>query len=88
MALTAEQLKKLRRHPARNGNRVKAARELAQLTQVQLAEAVGISQPSLSDMERQRYDGVTVDTAGRLAAFFGCLIEDLWPAATAAGRVA
>lgn len=81
MALTFEQLKRLRRNSSKSsGNRIRAARELCGLTQVQLAEAIGITQGSLSDLERQRYGGITVDTARRFSGFFGCSIEDLFPA--------
>jgi DNA-binding XRE family transcriptional regulator len=80
MALTSEQLKRLRQAPAEDGrNRVRMARELAKMTQVQLAAALGVTQSSLSDLERQRYGGTTVDTARKFAEFFGCHIEDLFP---------
>jgi DNA-binding XRE family transcriptional regulator len=61
-------------------NRVRAARQLLGLTQSDLSVAVGITQSSLSDLERQRYGGTTVDTARKFADLFGCSIEDLFPA--------
>jgi DNA-binding XRE family transcriptional regulator len=77
MTLTPEQLKKLRRSPGQN--RIKVARELMGLTQIELAPKVGVSQSALSDLERRRYSGTSVDTARRFAEIFGCLIEDLFP---------
>jgi DNA-binding XRE family transcriptional regulator len=81
MALTHHQVKRLRRMGEGQPNRLKAARELAGLTQVQLAEALGLTQSALSDIERRRYSGgTTVETARKFAEFFGCLIEDIFPA--------
>lgn len=78
MSLSAAQLKRLR--ATRNVNRVRVARELIGLTQVQLAGEVGLTQSALSDLERRRYDATTVETARKFANFFGCSIEDLFPA--------
>jgi transcriptional regulator with XRE-family HTH domain len=61
-------------------NRLKAARELAGLTQQELAGALSMTQSTLSDIERQRWGATTVDTAYRFAVFFGCEIKDLFPA--------
>lgn len=81
MPLTPEQLRKLRRAPAERGrNRLKVARELAGLTQVQLSDMLGLTQSSLSDLERQRFGTTTIDTGKKFSEFFGCALEDLWPA--------
>lgn len=79
MALTPEQVRKLRRTP-HNGNRLKAARDFAGLTQVELCKVLGFTQSAYSDLERQRYSATTVPTARRFAEFYGCSIEDLFPA--------
>ena len=79
MAFTPSQLRQLRRADA-NGNRVRAARHLSGLTQVQLSRALGCTQSWLSDIERQRWASTDVETARRLSQFFGCTIEDLFPA--------
>lgn len=79
MALTAAQLRRLKGTTA-NGNRVREARKLAGLTQQQLADELGFTQTGLSDLERQRYGSTTVETARKFAEFFGCAIEDLFPA--------
>jgi transcriptional regulator with XRE-family HTH domain len=78
MALTPEQLKRLRRDRA--ANRLRRARELSGLTQVQLSAQTGLTQSVISDLERKRYAGTSVETAQKLAATFGCAIEDLFPA--------
>lgn len=50
------------------------------MTQVAVADACGFSQPYLSDIVRGRYETITVENARKLAEFFGCTIEDLFPA--------
>jgi DNA-binding XRE family transcriptional regulator len=80
MTLTKEQIAELRQHQVGVGvNRVQIARRLAGLTQVALAEQLGMTQSSLSDLERSRYSDTTVSTAARIAHHFGCSIEDLFP---------
>lgn len=64
---------------ATTGNRVAVARQMLKLTQVQLAAALGISQSSLSDVERARYGSTTVETAQRFSLFFECSTDDLFP---------
>lgn len=81
MALTNSQLKELRRaHPNAAGNRLSIAMDLAGLKQADLADAVELTQPYVSDVVRGRYATITLDNARRFAAFFGCSIEDLFPA--------
>jgi DNA-binding XRE family transcriptional regulator len=78
MALTPAQLKKLRKSDG--GNRIRAARQLVGLTQEQLAPLVGLTQAGLSDLERRRYGDTNLSTAQKFSEFFGCAIEDLFPA--------
>jgi DNA-binding XRE family transcriptional regulator len=78
MALTPSQLKKLRK--AEGGNRIRIARQLMGLTQQQLAPLVDMTQAGLSDLERRRYGDTNLSTAQKFADFFGCAIEDLFPA--------
>jgi transcriptional regulator with XRE-family HTH domain len=85
MPLTAEQLIELRKRETPFGNRLADARQLLGMTQVQLATAIGISQSSLSDLERSRYGTTTVETASKFSMFFGCAIEDLFPSREEAG---
>lgn len=82
MTLTAAQLKFLRGTEAIGGTKLKAARRLAGLTQVQMAESLGVHQSALSEWERGRFEP-TLGTARKFAEFFGCAIEDLFPSASA-----
>ena len=74
--LTEQQLAILRVEP---GNRVAKAISLAGVRQMVVAEALGLSQPYVSDVVRQRYRTITVDNARKFADYFGCYIEDLFP---------
>lgn len=75
--LTLKQLAILRRAPAATGNRLREARQLAGKTQVEVAAAIGITQGALSDIERR--PNVMLATAQRLARYYGCTVEDLFP---------
>jgi transcriptional regulator with XRE-family HTH domain len=77
MRLTSAQLATLRRVP---GSRIRAAREMLRLTQVELCQLMDLPQSSLSALERNHYQHTTVARARRFAEFFGCPIEDLFPA--------
>lgn len=84
MALTSSQLRKLRAAPVGpSGNRVGVAMDLLEMNQAQLAVAVACSQPYVSDVFRGRYPTLTVENAHKFADFFGCAIEDLFPARAA-----
>ena len=65
--------------PVPGTNRVAKAISLAGVTQVSVAKALGIPQPYVSDVARQRYRTITVAKARQFADYFGCLIEDLFP---------
>lgn len=81
MTLTAKQLRDLRTAAIDpTGNRVSAAMDALELTQAALAEAVGLTQPYISDVCRGRHSTITVENARKFAEFFGCSIEDLFPA--------
>lgn len=79
MTLTTRQLKELRQ-TATDGNRVAKAIELAGVTQAALAAAIDENQPYISDVARNRYQTITVAKAHKFAEFFGCSIDDLFPA--------
>jgi putative transcriptional regulator len=78
-ALTSEQLHDLRRSNPEEKNRIRVAREILDLTQQELADAIGVTQSAISDLERRRWGGTTVETARKLADAFGCSIDDLFP---------
>lgn len=79
--LTTEQLEAMRAVPCgAMPNKLRIALALAQLQQSEVAEQTGIGVPHLSTLVTGKYSNVTVETARKLAAFFGCAIEDLFPA--------
>lgn len=81
MALTSKQLKQLRETPVGPvGNRVQRAIDLAEETQTSVARAIELSYTYVSDTARGRYHTISVDNAHKFAEFFGCTIEDLFPA--------
>lgn len=79
MKLTVKQLRELRAHPA-HGNRVGLALAMTQTTQLEMAATTGLMQPYISDVARNRYQTITVEKARIFADYFGCAIEDLFPA--------
>lgn len=81
MKLTRDQLKQLRATPTAPGaNRVGKAIELAGVTQLEVTAATGLPQPYVSDVARNRYQTITVENAHKFSDYFGCPIEDLFPA--------
>lgn len=84
--LTPDQLTALKAVPVNEAmpNRVKVAAALAGVEQQAIVEATGFTQPYVSDVFRGRYERITVDNARPFAKFFGCDIDDLFPARDAA----
>lgn len=79
--LTAGKLKELRqRKIGASGNRLSDAIELSGQTSTAVAAATGFTLTYISDVSRGRWDTITVDNARKFATFFGCRIEDLFPA--------
>ncbi|ELZ57377.1 MULTISPECIES: helix-turn-helix transcriptional regulator [unclassified Haloferax] len=58
-------------------NRVRTRREAADLSQGELAEAVGVTRQTINAIERERYDP-SLELAFKLAAYFDCRVEDLF----------
>lgn len=54
--------------------------ELAKVTQVQLAEATGLTQSYISRIKNGRYEDLSGDTMRALADYFCCTLDDLFPA--------
>lgn len=77
--LTKSQIKRLRHLDVATGNRVGAAMEMLDLTQLAVAAGTGFGQPYISAVVRGANDTITVQNAARFAHFFGCAIEDLFP---------
>lgn len=57
------------------GEKLKAARQRAGMTQAQLAEAIGVKQKDVSRWEAGREPGVL--TVKKMAQALGCSMEDL-----------
>jgi plasmid maintenance system antidote protein VapI len=72
------------------GERLKRLRELAGLSQGELARRAGVNRPIISDLESNKRQNITVDTAKRLARTLGVSLDllvgmdedELCPAAT------
>lgn len=80
-ALNSKRLRELRDEPIAEGsNRVARAIELAGVTQLEVAAGTELPQPYVSDVARNRYRTITVENAHKFADYFGCTIEDLFPA--------
>ena len=75
--LTPAQVQLLRDGPREN--RVRRAKELAGTTQTEIARHVGVSQPYVAAIEADDYAKMPLETARKLARFFGCEIEVLFP---------
>ena len=58
-------------------NRIKEYRIHRELTQDELAKAVGVSRQSINSIERERYVP-SLPLAMRFARFFDCPMEDLF----------
>lgn len=69
---------KLLREPA-EPNRLAAAIKLAGKSQREVAEALEINEPHLSNICNGRVENITLPTLRKFADYFGCYIEDLFP---------
>ncbi|AAG19010.1 MULTISPECIES: helix-turn-helix transcriptional regulator [Halobacterium] len=58
-------------------NHVRERRGEADLSQADLAAAVGVTRQTINAIERDRYDP-SIELAFKLADFFDCRIEDLF----------
>lgn len=80
MALTRTQLSDLRAASVPStGNRLALAIQLSGETQTSLGEKIGVPHVYVSDLARGRFPNITLKSAYKFAAFFGCQIEDLFP---------
>ena len=58
-------------------NDVREYRDEADMSQADLAAAVGVTRQTINAIERERYDP-SLELAFQLAAHFGCQIEELF----------
>jgi transcriptional regulator with XRE-family HTH domain len=81
MALSRAQIRTLQESSwPETGNRLAQVMDMLELTQAQVAEATGLTQPYVSDVCRGKHITITVDNAHKFADFFECSIEVLFPA--------
>jgi DNA-binding Xre family transcriptional regulator len=79
--LTTEQVAALRAVPLGGmPNKLRIALALSAAKQTEVSEETGIQIPNLNRLVNGKYGDLNVDTARKLAEFFGCAIEDLFPA--------
>ena len=78
--LTRKQLNSLRVEKKSGPNRLKRAMQLADVTQEQVAAAVGVSQSHISEIANGNYSRLPIDMVQNLAGYFGCSTDDLFPA--------
>ncbi len=81
--LTKEQLDALRRSRVKGRNRIAKAMELAEVTQVEVALAIGLTQSYVSRVRNGHYSDLPGETLHAFAKYFGCAIEDLFPSRAA-----
>lgn len=81
MPLTPEQLSAIRLLPL-NGmpNKVRIARAMLQKTQTDVADGTALKFQQVSDIERGAYRDIPLENTRAIADYFGCQIEDLFPA--------
>ncbi|WP_394739281.1 helix-turn-helix transcriptional regulator [Natronococcus roseus] len=58
-------------------NQVTKRREERELSQGELAKAVGVTRQTINSIERERYDP-SLELAFKLAAYFDCRVDDLF----------
>ena len=78
--LSKAQVEQLRRHRGADRNRLAKAMDLASVTQVQIATGTGFTQSFVSKVQNGQYSDLPGETMRTFASFFGCAIEDLFPA--------
>lgn len=79
--LTPEQVAALKAVPlGEMPNRLRIALALSKAKQAEVAEFTGIATANLSNIVNGKYSALTIETGRKLADYFGCAIEDLFPA--------
>jgi transcriptional regulator with XRE-family HTH domain len=79
--LSPEQIDAMRAVPlGEMPNKLRIAIALAKVKQAEVCEETGLTPSMVSNFVLGKYTTLTIDTARKLAEFFGCQIEDLFPA--------
>lgn len=80
MNFTPSQMRELRQaDSSATGNRLAKAMAMAELTQAELAAALDLAQPYVSDVVRGRHQTITLENAYKFCGYFGCDVRDLFP---------
>lgn len=77
--LTRSKLSELRRTKLEGPNRLRQAMKLAEITQVQLSERMGLSQSQISEDMNGKFSDLSLTKARAYADLFGCTVDDLFP---------
>lgn len=86
--LSKHQVRRLRATPLGDApNRLRLAMDALEVTEEQVEAGCGVSQSNINKLLNGNRPNPSRDTMSRLAQFFGCLMDDLFPA-TEAERVA
>jgi transcriptional regulator with XRE-family HTH domain len=78
--MTPKQLRDLRSAEAPSGNKLAAAFAIVERSQMDCSRATGLTPQYITDVKGGRFQNISVDNARKFAEFFGCAIEDLFPA--------
>lgn len=78
--LSRSKLRALRNARASGPSKLRLAMTLADVTQVQVSEAVGIAQSQVSEDAAGKFSEISLEKARAYANFFGCTTDDLFPA--------
>jgi hypothetical protein len=79
--MTAKQIKALRSIPVgETGNRLADAFQISGLPQMACVRRTRFTAQYVSDVKNGRFRDISVENAREFASFFGCQIEDLFPA--------
>lgn len=79
--LTPSKRRSLRKSPAigPSPSRLRAAIELAGVTQMQVADAVKVSQSQVSEDAAGKFAEMSLEKARAYASYFDCDIKDIFP---------
>lgn len=87
MKLSPEQLAALKAVPLGTmPNKIGLALTLTGDSQTEVCDDTDIPRPNLSKIINGRYEGIQLETARKIAEYFDCQIEDLFPARAAIAR--
>jgi transcriptional regulator with XRE-family HTH domain len=79
--MTQKQLQQIRaERVGHTGNRIAAAFRITERPQMDCAREFDLTPQYISDVKAGRFQNISVENAHKFAAFFGCAIEDLFPA--------